>query len=218
MPSRTTRRQRDPEATRTAILDAAEAIFAEKGFADAAVSEIARAADVTKSLIHHHFGSKEALWTEVKHRKFADYEMLQGPLLDSPDHDEEMLGRSLETYFRFLQRNPTYLRLVAWMQLEGIDSDSFEPGQALFERGSDAIARAQERGEIRDDVDPIHVLVTMLGLCEHWFQTKELRCACHLGAAQARNSEDSPEGDVEDDDAYLDTILKIFLRGVRPAD
>lgn len=218
MPNRAsgaTRRQRDPDATRAAILDAAEEIFAEKGFADAAVSEIARAADVTKSLIHHHFGSKDALWMEVKHRKFADYEMVQGPLLEGPIHDAEMLGRSLETYFRFLEKNPTYLRLVAWMQLEGAGDDGFEPGQALFERGAEAIARAQERGEIRDDVHPIHILVTMLGLCEHWFQTKELRCACHTGAEQARGPDDD---EVEDDDAYLDSILKIFMRGVRPAD
>ena len=215
MPSAATRRHRDPEATRAAILDAAEEIFAEKGFADAAVSEIAHAADVTKSLIHHHFGSKEALWTEVKHRKFSDYAMLQAPLLDSPTHDVEMLGRSLETYFRFLQRNPTYLRLVAWMQLEGTDADGFEPGEALFERGTEAIARAQERGEIREDVDPTHILVTMLGLCEHWFQTKDFRCACHLGTERARESGDDV---AEDDDAYLDAILKIFLQGVRPID
>lgn len=215
MTSAAARRHRDPEATRTAILDAAEEIFAEKGFADAAVSEIARAADVTKSLIHHHFGSKEALWMEVKRRSFADYETLQAELLASPSDDTEMLKRSLETYFQFLRHNPTYLRLVSWMQLEETGDETFEPGEELFERGAEAVARAQANGEIRDDLHPMHILVTMLGLCEHWFHAKRKVCACHRGAGQALG----PEGaDPEDDDAYLEAIRKIFLRGIRPAD
>ncbi|MBC8072705.1 MAG: helix-turn-helix transcriptional regulator, partial [Deltaproteobacteria bacterium] len=61
-------RRHDPEASRAAILDAAEATFVEKGFAGASMSEIAERSSVTKSLIHHHFGSKEALWSEVKRR------------------------------------------------------------------------------------------------------------------------------------------------------
>jgi len=216
MPSRskgTARRQRDPEATRTAILDAAEEIFAEKGFADAAVSEIARGADVTKSLIHHHFGSKEALWREVKRRKFADYEALQAALLASPSDDAEMLSRSLETYFQFLRRNPTYLRLVSWMQLEETGEDPFEPGEELFERGAEAIVRAQQQGEIRSDIHPIHILITMLGLCEHWFQTKELRCACQQATDQGQGAGTE---DLEDDEAYLEAIQKIFVQGIRP--
>ena len=64
---------RNPEATKKAILDAAERVFFEKGFAQVSTSEIAEEAGVTKSLIHHHFGSKEALWAQVKMRRFKAY-------------------------------------------------------------------------------------------------------------------------------------------------
>ena len=61
----------------------------EKGFADAAVSGIADAAGVTKSLIHHHFGSREALWGEVEQHRFAEYAEVQGRILDDFEHDAE---------------------------------------------------------------------------------------------------------------------------------
>ena len=51
-------RRYDPEGTRAAILEAARRIFVERGPAAVALSEIAEASGVTKSLIHHHFGSK----------------------------------------------------------------------------------------------------------------------------------------------------------------
>ena len=68
-----TARTRNPEATRAAILDAAEKIFLGKGYGEASMSQIAAEAGVTKSLLHHYFGSKENLWTEVKTRRFSIY-------------------------------------------------------------------------------------------------------------------------------------------------
>ena len=52
-------RRHDPEASRAAILDAAERTFVDKGFAGASMSEIAERSGVTKSLIHHHFGRRK---------------------------------------------------------------------------------------------------------------------------------------------------------------
>lgn len=47
--------------TKEAILDAAEAIFAEVGFEKASIRQIVAAAGVNLAAIHYHFGSKEAL-------------------------------------------------------------------------------------------------------------------------------------------------------------
>ena len=56
------KRIRDPEAHRAAILDAARAAFAERGFARATIREIAQRAGVTHGLVMRHFASKEALF------------------------------------------------------------------------------------------------------------------------------------------------------------
>ena len=52
-------------ATRRALLDAARALFAERGFASTPREEIVERAGVTRGALHHHFGRKEALFRAV---------------------------------------------------------------------------------------------------------------------------------------------------------
>ena len=59
---RRTRGTRDAEAARAAILAAAVREFTAKGLAGARMDAIAKAADVAKGLVFHHFGSKDGLW------------------------------------------------------------------------------------------------------------------------------------------------------------
>ena len=47
------------------ILDAAERLFADKGFMDVSAAEIVREADVAHGLLFHHFGSMEDLYADV---------------------------------------------------------------------------------------------------------------------------------------------------------
>jgi len=60
------------EQTRAAILDAAETVFAEAGFAGASMRSIAQRAGVNQPLIHYHFESKDRLYAEVIDRRAGD--------------------------------------------------------------------------------------------------------------------------------------------------
>ncbi len=51
--------------TRNRLLDAAEHLFAEKGFSGVSLREIVRKATVNVAAAHYHFGSKESLFEEV---------------------------------------------------------------------------------------------------------------------------------------------------------
>ena len=64
--------RQDGVETREAILAAAEAEFAEKGFELASAREICRRAEVNSSLLSRYFGSKEALYRIVAKRLFGD--------------------------------------------------------------------------------------------------------------------------------------------------
>ncbi len=48
--------------TRQSILDAAQAVFAERGFDNASIRAIATAAKVDPALVHHYFGTKDKLF------------------------------------------------------------------------------------------------------------------------------------------------------------
>ena len=138
-------RRRDPEATRLAILDAAEVIFVEKGLAAASMSDIAARAAVTKSLIHHHFGSKEELWLEIKRRSVEEYVKAQRAIMSSAAADRDTLMESLRVYFGFLERNPNFVRLSTWMNLED-PKLSAPTNPDLLQRGVERLRKAQASG------------------------------------------------------------------------
>lgn len=54
-----------PRSTKTRILEAAETVFAERGFEGASTREIAARADVNISSLHYHWASKETLYVAV---------------------------------------------------------------------------------------------------------------------------------------------------------
>ena len=58
-------RERRLEHTRSLLLDAAEEVFAEKGFMAASLDDIAHAAGYTKGAIYKHFAAKEDLFLAV---------------------------------------------------------------------------------------------------------------------------------------------------------
>ena len=61
------------EATRTALMDVARRLFAERGYADVGTEEIVRAAGVTRGALYHHFDGKRDLLSAV-------YEQIEGEI------------------------------------------------------------------------------------------------------------------------------------------
>jgi TetR/AcrR family transcriptional regulator len=195
-------RKHDADASRASILDAAEALFVDRGFSAISLSEIAERSGVTKSLIHHHFGSKEALWTEVKRRRFTTYHAQQMALYERGALSVETLRASMAAYFHFLLANLPMVRLIAWMRLEG-DLDCADLVVDLRSRGLEQIAVAQQLGIIRKDVPASHVLMVFLALVHAYFEEGQFVAV----------------GDVPvDPDAYLATAWSTFASSMLVAD
>jgi AcrR family transcriptional regulator len=133
-------RERRVEHTRTLLLDAAEEVFARKGFDGSALEDIADAAGYTRGAIYGHFGSKEELFLAVieRHRQrfldgFADvvssFHQLSDLDLDglaarwrdlsSAAADQAALGYE---FTLFLIRNPEARERVAAQRLETVRS------------------------------------------------------------------------------------------------
>jgi AcrR family transcriptional regulator len=60
---------RDPETTRVAILDTAEALFSELGYEGASIRDIATGCNVQAAVIGYHYGSKVELFNAVVGRR-----------------------------------------------------------------------------------------------------------------------------------------------------
>lgn len=195
-------RHTDADATRESILDAAEDLFVDFGFDAVSMSKIANRAGVTKSLIHHHFGSKRELWEAAKLRGMAEYFEMQREMLLNREPTSALLEDSIVSYFRFLQTHPKVVRMIAWLRLEDED-EIMEGGIDLVQLGVERLQEGQRRGLIRSDIDPASMIVSFLGLVETYF---------HWSAAKCRSL--SNFSDDEADDRYLDTVLKMYRAAV----
>lgn len=200
----------DPDATKKSIVDAAEELFIAKGFEGASMAAIARQAGVTKSLIHHHYGCKQKLWTEVKMRRFAEYEDVQHRVLTAlseSDDTEAALSDAIDAYFTFAKNNPEMMRLLAWMAIEGAPAvEQMDDDRADHAMAVNAMKAAQDKGKLRKDIDARFILMTMLGSIQHWFQMCPIWKAKGL-VAEERESED---------EIFLSNLKKIILEGVLP--
>ncbi|SCG63607.1 TetR/AcrR family transcriptional regulator [Micromonospora inositola] len=92
MARRTGRRPGNPD-TREAILGAARAAFAERGFDGASIRAIAAAAQVDPALVHHYFGSKDQLFLAAMNAPVDPRELLPKVLAGDRDGIGERLVR-----------------------------------------------------------------------------------------------------------------------------
>jgi AcrR family transcriptional regulator len=58
----------DPSQRREQILDAANALFAERGYDEVSVEDIASAAGVARGLVHHYFGGRKEVYIALLER------------------------------------------------------------------------------------------------------------------------------------------------------
>jgi len=83
------RKAPDAEAPREAILDAAERLFAARGFNGVTVRQVGEAAGVDAALAHYYFGAKRALFDAVFLRRAAMLNAERTRLLDALDAEPE---------------------------------------------------------------------------------------------------------------------------------
>jgi AcrR family transcriptional regulator len=96
---------------RERILAAATEVFAEKGFADASMGEIATRAGVVASVIYDHFESKRELHIHLlEHHGQALVERSIHAV--TPAGPEEMLRESISLFFRLVEEDPFAWRFL----------------------------------------------------------------------------------------------------------
>src|SRR3954469_19191264 len=64
----------DPGRRREQILDAANALFAERAYDEVSIEDIASAAGVTRGLVHHYFGGRKDVYVALLERLGAQRE------------------------------------------------------------------------------------------------------------------------------------------------
>jgi TetR/AcrR family transcriptional regulator len=164
---------RDAERSRAAILDAAEQLFAERGFDGASLGDIAGAAALSRATPSYFYGNKEQLYAAVLERVFAERDVATReafePLVSWAREDgsaplDAVLAEAVAGYMDFLQRRPAFVRLIQREELSGgrrLHSKSREP-RAMTEAFEALGASAGRRGLRSFRVDDAVLLLVSL--------------------------------------------------------
>jgi TetR/AcrR family transcriptional regulator len=172
------RRERDAEGARTAILAAAEAIFARDGFSGARVEAIAASAGYNKALIFHYFDDKITLYrTLIAHIKRENgeriFDLMRLYFPDDgvplhPSRVREFIAAAVRWTFDMYLSHPGLPRMLAWEAAEGWQTYAAcpaSPGQASWMTSArDLIRRAQAVRIVRADVDPEMLIANIMGM------------------------------------------------------
>lgn len=137
-------RRRGRESAVEALVEAARALFAERGPDAVSLRDIARRAGVNHGLIHHYIGSRDDLLRLVFDRST---EQARQQVEGADD-----VGTALRALRSLGEGSSDYSRLLAWALLEGHDPAEFHGRSAAL----DAVVRAG-----REDSHELRVALAM---------------------------------------------------------
>lgn len=110
---------------RERILQEAVRVFAEKSFEGARIDEIAKEANVPKSLIYYHFKSKDEILDVLLGEFIASYEALLRSGADEVNHsDGHAVQQRMNHYYSFAMANADLIRV---MFMESLKKNAEKP-------------------------------------------------------------------------------------------
>lgn len=152
------------------ILDAARSAFAEQGFENTSVAQIARRAGVSDGLLYRYFRNKRDLLNEVL-RKFYERTMIDLEAIAARDMPfraqlQELVQRHLQTFV-----DDVDLCRLFFAEVRTQTDYAVSPIRALNQRYTSIVTgivqKAIERGEIREGVETRLVRDLIFGTVEH---------------------------------------------------
>jgi AcrR family transcriptional regulator len=163
---------RDAARSRAAIIDAAEELFAQRGFAGTSLGDIGARAGLSRGTPSYFYGAKEELYVAVLERVFAAREEATASAF-AELHEwtrtgdgtlAAALAHAVEGYMTFLLERPTFVRLIEWEELEGGQRMRATPraSRAIEDAFAAARAAARRRGLRAFNVEDAVVLFVSL--------------------------------------------------------
>jgi TetR/AcrR family transcriptional regulator len=140
---------------KTQILDSAEELFADNGYAATSIRSIAGKSGVNPALVHYYFGNKKLRLQNVLERTLEPMGLAIAELKNGPDASPELIARLL---FSMAAKHPNIPRLlIREVFLPGGEMQQFFTENMAPRLGGALpalLAREKSAGRLHEDSDP----------------------------------------------------------------
>jgi len=158
--------RRDLEATREAILAAAEAEFAQHGYDGTSLQQIASAAGVSRGMPNYAFGSKKDLYEAVLDRAFTSPQAMIADFSAVAGKDvRQAVAAFVDAFVDYLAARPAYVRLL---QRAALDDDGYMTAAAgtaaAVQAGINAAGSLAGASGVRA-FEPRQLIISVIALC-----------------------------------------------------
>jgi AcrR family transcriptional regulator len=161
-----------PKTRKDRIMDAALGIFAEKGFQNATITEISKAAGVSEATVYEYFGTKEDLLFAIPEKISNDTFEESSKVIPYIKGVEGKIRAILLFYVQLYQSNPNYSALVL-LQLMSNRRFRQTPAHAAIRKSSHALLECIREGiadgTFKKDSNPYLIRSMFMGTVEHLF-------------------------------------------------
>jgi AcrR family transcriptional regulator len=195
------------------IMEAAERLFADRGFSGTSVRDIAEAAGVNLAMISYYFGSKEKLMEAMFQHRGEYMKMQLQNLLDSDITSFQKVERLIDQYIDRLFQKQCFHKVMIREQMANTGGPISEQimqlkqtNQALFKQ---MILEGQKKGEFKKGIDISFLMMTLVGTASQLITTQHYyREANNL---QSLSGEEFEKQIKKKLGAYLKTSFKAIL-------
>jgi AcrR family transcriptional regulator len=172
------RKEREKEARREEILDAAQKVFFEKGLAVSTVDDIAQAAELSKGTLYLYYHSKEDLYLAAANRGMDTlYEMFVQAVAATDDPIRQIFALG-SAHYEFFQRKRDYFRMFYFFESpqihslvsEGMMTQCAERDRKVWAVVMAPIKRAIDAGLLHPELDPLEVGIMLWSNANGFFR------------------------------------------------
>lgn len=143
-------RQRSMDAIKQAALE----LFAEKGYQNTSISDIAKGAGISKGLMYNYFESKEELLRAILEEAMREGDALMAMLADPGGDPYEQLRAITYGSIQMVKSNLTYWKFLTSLAFQSTVLKSLEP--LLKRQREEATAIAVKLFERMGRAEPLH--------------------------------------------------------------
>lgn len=159
------------------IMESAEKLFAENGFAGTSVRDISEEAEVNLAMISYYFGSKEKLMEAIfRYRGEFITMQLENMLQDKKMSSLEKVNLLIDNYINRIMQQQCFHKIMSREQMVNVGGTTHKLILQLKKTNQELvkqlIAEGQRKGEFKKNIDVPLMMATLVGTTSHLVTTQ----------------------------------------------